>query len=95
MTWNELIPYNRAGGNKALAPLLREKGMPLNDDLIPSYGVFFWDDSGSNRIFTWQYTETQQQEYSVYIHKKEQVEKKNNNYLDQEATRTIILDEDD
>jgi len=56
MTWRELDAQK---DDRALVPILREKGMPLNDDLTAEYGSLHWVDSNASgtgpfRMFIWE-----------------------------------------
>jgi hypothetical protein len=52
MYYNEL---SRLKDDRALVPILKAKGMPLLENLLPSHGTLRWVDSNGARTFIWEY----------------------------------------
>jgi hypothetical protein len=51
MSYGEL---SRLRDDRELVPILRSKGMPLHDDMLPQYGTLHWDDMSGMRTFIWE-----------------------------------------
>jgi hypothetical protein len=51
MTFRELNDFR---DDRALVPVLRSKGMPLQDDLLPISGSLRWEDMNATRTFIWE-----------------------------------------
>jgi hypothetical protein len=61
MSYSEL---NRLGGDSALIPILRSRGMligysPPPIKLVAFYGNFYWNDWSGQRTFTWEALDNQ------------------------------------
>lgn len=90
MSWNELDVLFTRGGNSALAPILRSKGIPVNDNLVPTNGVFYYNDRQAIRVFCWEGFE------NAYLPEPTlppAIDR--SSFLDQEPIRSIELEEDE